>query len=132
MTSHVHMRNVLVLLGIILTAGGVVYFGVEFRDELSDLGRVLALVLLAVIFVALGAHYASRPDASEIVDQSGWRWLKVHNALYIVGAVSAFAALISFFALPDLDEIWKVAIAIALGLALILFAARRQGVKDGK
>lgn len=125
--TNVQMRNVLVLLGIIITTGGVIYFGTEFGVELSDWGRVLDLFLLGVVFVALGAHFSQTGDATELVERSGWRWLRVTNALYILGAVAAFAALIAFFAVPDLDAIWKVAIAIALGLALILAAARRWG-----
>lgn len=130
--TAVHTRNVLVLLGIILTAGGIIYFGTEFGVELSAWGRVLDLFLLGVVFVALGAHFGATGDPTELVERSGWRWLKVTNALYILGAVATFAALIAFFAVPDLDAIWKVAITIALGLALILVAARRIEVKKHK
>lgn len=125
--SSVHTRNVLVLLGIILTTGGIVYFGTEFGVELSDRGRVLDLLLLGVVFIALGAHFAHAGDPTELVERSGWRWLKVTNALYILGAVAVFAGLIAFFAVPDLAAIWKVAIAILLGLGLILVASSRQG-----
>lgn len=126
MTS-VQMRNVLVLLGIILTAGGIIYFATAFGDRLSAWGRVADLFLLGVVFIALGAHVNTTGDPTEVLERSGWRWLKVTNALYILGAVSTFAGLIAFFAIPGLDAIWKVAIAIALGLALILAASRRWG-----
>ncbi|HUR69645.1 MAG TPA: hypothetical protein VM370_10395 [Candidatus Thermoplasmatota archaeon] len=125
--SSVQMRNVLVLLGIILTAGGILYFAVEFGVELSEWGRVLDLFLLGVVFIALGAHFNATGDPTELVERSGWRWLRVTNALYILGATATFAALIAFFAVPDLRPIWKVAIAIVVGLALILVAARRWG-----
>lgn len=130
--TAVNMRNVLVLLGIILTAGGVIYFATEFGVELSAWGRVLDLFLLGVVFVSLGYHFGSMGDPTELVERSGWRWLKVTNALYILGAVAAFAALIAFFAVPDLDAIWKVGITIGLGLGLILVAAWRWEKKHPK
>lgn len=121
---HLHLRNVLTLLGIVITTAGMVYFAVEFVDVISDWGRVAALVLLGVMFVALGVHF-EQAGAAEVTSRSGWRWLKVNNALYILGAVSAFAAVVSFFAIDELDRLYKVAATIVLGLGLILLAARR-------
>lgn len=123
----VNLRNVLVLLGIIVTTVGLVYFAVEFVDVISDWGRVLSLVLLGVVFVSLGAHFDAGPDPTEIVGRRGWRWLKVTNALYVLGAVSSFSAVVSFLSIDSLDRIWKVLVTIVVGLALILAAARRWG-----
>lgn len=123
--SSVQMRNVLVLLGIIITAGGILYFAVEFGGELSEWGRVIDLFLLGVVFIALGAHFSNAGDPTELIERSGWRWLRVTNALYILGAVATFSGLIAFFSVSDLRPIFKVAIAIVVGLALILAAARQ-------
>lgn len=119
--SAVNLRNVLVLLGIVLTAMGVVFFATEFSDVISSWGRVLDLALFAVLFIALGVHFDARGD-DVVVTAHGWRWLRVTNALYILGAVATFAAVIAFFA-TDLDRLWKVLITILVGLALILGAA---------
>lgn len=119
----VHVRNVLVLLGIIISAAGVIYFATEFGGELSEWGRVLDLALLGVVFIALGVDQTARGEASEVVDRSGWRWLKVTNALFILGAVAGLGMVIVFFTV-DLRPVYKVLIALAVGLALILGAAR--------
>ena len=121
----VNLRNVLVLLGIVITTLGLGYFATEFVDVISDWGRVASLALLTVLFVALGAHFEQSGVDTAVVPHSGWRWLKVNNALYVLGAVAAFSAVIAFFVVDDLDRIWKVAVTIALGLGLILFAAQR-------
>lgn len=123
--QEVNVRNVLVLLGIIVTTAGLIYFATEFVDLVSDWGRFLSLGLLTVVFVSLGLHFDQAPGASELLGHSGWRWLKVTNALYVLGAIAALSTTIAFFAIDDLDRIWKVLGAIFGGLALILFAARR-------
>lgn len=123
----VNLRNVLVLLGIVITTVGLVYFATEFVDVISDWGRVVSLVLLGVVFVALGVHFEQAGESGEVVPHSGWRWLKATNALYLLGAVAAFAAVISFFSIETLDRVWKVLGTVAVGLGLILFAARRLG-----
>lgn len=130
MTDHaVNFRNVLVLLGIVVTTMGLVYFGTEFLDIISDWGRFGSLVLLGIIFVSLGVHFEQSGDATELVERHGWRWLRVTNALYILGAVSAFASVIAFFAVDDVDRVVKVLVTIFAGLGLILFAAKRIQVR---
>jgi hypothetical protein len=123
--SEVNLRNVLVLLGIVITAMGVVYFATEFFDILSPWGRVLDLALFAVVFISLGLHFDRQGD-DELIGHRGWRWLRVTNALYILGAISTFGTVIVFFS-TDLDRIWKVLLTIALGIGLILGAARVMG-----
>lgn len=123
----VNFRNVLVLLGIVVTTVGLGYFAFEFVDVIGPWGRVLDLVLLATIFVALGVHLEQHGDASEVVERTGWRWLKGTNALYVLGAVSAFGAVVAFLAIDEIDRLWKVLGTLALGLGLILVAARRYG-----
>lgn len=121
----VNLRNVLTLLGIIITTAGMIYFAVEFVDVISEWGRVVSLILLAVVFIALGVHF-EQTGGDEIATQRGWARLRVNTALYILGAVSSFAAVVAFFAVDDLDRLYKVAATIVLGLGLILAAARRM------
>ena len=120
--SHVNLRNVLVLLGIVLTTAGIIYFATEFFDVISDWGRVLDLALFAILFVSLGVHFDQMGDDA-LVGERGWRWLRVTNALYILGAFATLGAVIAFFA-TDIDRIWKVLVTILVGLGLILGAAR--------
>lgn len=127
MTHAVNLRNVLVLVGIIITTAGLIYFATEFIDLISEWGRFVSLGLLTVIFVSLGVHFEQSPAASEIVSTSGWRWLSLANSLYMLGAIGALSTIIAFFAIDDLDRIWKVLGAIFGGLALILAAASRWG-----
>jgi hypothetical protein len=123
--SQVNLRNVLVLLGIIVTTAGLVYFATEFVDLISEWGRFVGLGLLTVMFVALGVHFNEARDEGELVGSRGWRWLKVTNALYVLGAIGAFSTVLAFFGIDELDRLWKVLITILGGLALILVAARR-------
>lgn len=121
----VNLRNVLTLLGIVVTTLGIVFFAMEFVDVISEWGRVASLVLLGVMFVALGVHFEQTAQGAAVASHTGWRWLKVNNALYVLAAIAAFAAVIAFFAIEDLDRLWKVGVTIALGLGLILVAAWR-------
>lgn len=123
--SALNLRNVLVLIGIVITTMGIVFFATEFSDLISGWGRVLDLALFAVLFVSLGVHFDEQGD-DELIGHRGWRWLRVTNALYILGAIATFGTVIAFFA-TDLDRIWKVLITIVLGFALILGAARVMG-----
>lgn len=121
----VNLRNVLTLVGIVVTTAGLVFFATEFVDVISDWGRVASLALLTVLFVSLGVHFEQTAEGAAVASHSGWRWLKVNNALYLLGAFAAFATVIAFFAIQELDRLWKVVVTIALGLGLILAAARR-------
>lgn len=123
----VNLRNVLVLLGIIITTAGLIFFAVEFVDLISDWGRFLSLGLLTVVFVALGVHFEESTDPTELVGRPGWRWLKVTTALYVLGAIGALSTVIAFFAISELDRVWKALGAIFGGLALILAAAKWWG-----
>lgn len=127
--TALNFRNVLVLLGVIVTSAGLIYFSVEFVDLISEWGRVLALLLFGVLFVALGFHFDAQPESSELVATRGWRWLRVDNALYLLGAVTSLGSVIAFFGVDDLDRVWKVLIVIVLGLALILGAAKFAGAR---
>ena len=127
----VNLRNVLTLVGIVVTTLGVVFFATEFVDVVSDWGRVLSLALLCVLFVALGVHFEQTAEGAVLTAHSGWRWLKVNNALYLLGAIAAFAAVVAFFAVDDIGRLWKVGGTIALGLGLILAAARRLDRRAG-
>lgn len=120
--SSVNLRNVLILLGLVLTTMGVFYFAMEFFDVISTWGRVLDLALFAVLFIALGVHFDQQGEDG-LVGHRGWRWLRVTNALYILGAIATFGTVIAFFA-TDLDRIWKVLVTIVVGLGLILGAAQ--------
>lgn len=120
-----NLRNVFALLGIVITTAGLAYFAFEFADVISPWGRVVCLVLLGVIYVALGAHFDQQRRAEAHVSRrSGWRWLRPQNALYVLGAVASFGGVIAFFDVPGLDRTWKVFVTLGLGLALILFSAK--------
>jgi hypothetical protein len=121
------MRNVLILLGIVVTSLGMIFFATEFIESLSDWGRVASLVLLTIIFVSLGVYFEVAPQSDELVDKSGWRWLRVTTALYILAVVAAFASVIVFLTIEQLDRLVKVSVTMVLGLALILVASRRFG-----
>lgn len=120
-----HVRNVLVTIGILVAGVGIVYFATEFIDRISPWGRLASLVLLAVMCTALGRHFETSSEEAALVDRDGWRWLRVPTALYLLGLVAAFAAVIVFMGLDDVDRLLKAAVAIAVGLAIVVLGARR-------
>lgn len=124
------LRNVFILLGIIVTVIGLIYFASELIDRLSDVGRVLSLVLLTVMFVSLGRHFEGSSEGDEVVDRAGWRWLRVTSALYLLGLVASVTAVFVFLALDGLDPLAKAGATLFVGLGLILWAARRFGARD--
>lgn len=120
-----HLRNVLVLTGIVVAGVGIIYFASEFIDRLSPWTRVASLVLLAVMCTSLGRHFETRGEGTELVDRRGWRWLRVTTALYVLGLLSALSSVIAFLGLDDVDRLVKAAVAIAVGLGIVVFGARR-------
>lgn len=120
-----HLRNVILFLGVIITTVGLIYFATAFSDLISDWGRVASLVLLTVIYVSLGLHFAQNVDDDALIDRPGWKWVRVATALYILGLVAAFSAVISFLVIDELSRITKVIVTILFGLFLIVYAASR-------
>jgi len=121
------VRNLLLLIGIAVTSIGLVYFATEFVDRISDWGRFLAMVLLTVLFVALGAHFESGPEAGAAA--GAWPWLRATTALYVLGLVSAVVGVFVFLTMDAVDRAVKVLATLLLGLGLILVAARRYGAR---
>lgn len=120
-----HLRNVLVLIGILVAGIGIVFFATEFIDRISEWGRLASLVLLAVMCTALARHFEHEEAGSQLVARRGWRWLRVTTALYLLGLTAALAAVIVFMGIEAIDRLIRVAIAIVLGLAIVVFGARR-------
>ena len=119
------LRHVLVLLGIVVTTAGLVYFATEFSRRLEDWTRVASLVLLSVVYVSLGVHFDRTGLGGGVVERPGWRWLRATTALYIIGVVAAFTAVVVFLGIDRLDPVVKVFAVLLLGTGLILAAARR-------
>ncbi len=117
------VRNVLLLVGVLVATIGTVYFATEIRTRVSDGGRVLALVLLGVMYASLGHHFERQGSLGVAVDKRGWRWLRVTTMLYMLGVLAAVAALFVFLSIDAVDRLLKAGVAIGLGLALILVAA---------
>lgn len=128
-TSGWNFRNLLILIGIVITSVGLIYFATEFFDRISDWGRFVSMALLTVVFVALGAHFEQGPEAHDQTALGSWRWLRVTTALYVLGLVASLVAVVVFLSMEDVDRIVKVMVTILFGLALILVAARRYGLK---
>lgn len=121
-----HLRNVLLLVGVIVASIGTIYFAAELHDRLSEAGRVASLILLGLVYGGLGHHFQDDKDGF-LVEKKGWRWLRVSTVLYGLGILAAGTAIFVFLGIDALDRLVKAAIVIALGLALILLAAKRFG-----
>lgn len=120
-----NLRNTLILLGLILSGVGIIYFATEFIDRLSDWGRVASLGLLATIFVALGRHFETLPEGGELLERKGWHWLRLPTVLYVLGLLAGLTGVIVFLGIDEVDRLVKAAVAILGGLLLILWAAKR-------
>lgn len=116
-------HNVLVLLGIIVTVVGIVYFATEFIDRLSNWGKLAILALLTGAFIALGAGFE---DASggRLFSSPRLRWARLPTALYLIGAVGGLVTVIFFVGMDEVDKRVKILGTIAVGLSLIFLAAR--------
>lgn len=123
--SFFNFRNTLVLLGIVITTIGVVYFAFAFSDIISEWGRVLDFVLLSVAYTAMGLHFAHMETTQELFHARGWRWLRTTTAFFLLGIIGGAAAVIAFLNVESVNRALKLLIIVALGLALILFAAQR-------
>lgn len=127
MSGVFHFRNITILLGVIITAVALIYLATEFLEQISQWGRVLSLVLLTSMLVSLGRHFEEAGEETALLDTSGFRWLRVTTAFYILGLLAALTAVIVFLTLDDLDPIVKVLATLVVGVGLILVAARRYG-----
>lgn len=119
-----HLRNVLVVIGILVAGIGIVFFATEFIDRISPWGRLASLVLLAVLCTSMARHFEQEETDASLVDREGWRWLRVTTALYVLGLVAALASVIVFMGIDELGRLTRVAVAIALGLAIVVLGAR--------
>lgn len=125
MSGVFHFRNVMVILGIVLSAIAIIYLATEFLERISQWGRVLSLVLATVMLVSLGRHFEGEGPRAE--EPSGWSWLRVSTAFYLLGLLAALTAVVVFLTLDDLDPVVKALATLAAGIGLILVAARRLG-----
>lgn len=125
--SFFNIRNTIVLLGVIVTTIGVIYFATEFADVISEWGRVLDFLLLTVVYISLGLHFSAMETGTELVHARGWRWLRTTTAFYILGLVGGGATVIAFLNVDAVDRALKLLIVVSLGMALILVAAQRFG-----
>lgn len=128
--SFFNIRNTVVLMGVIVTTIGVVYFATEFADIISEWGRVLDFALLTVVYVSLGLHFAHLETGTELVHARGWKWLRTTTAFYILGLIGAGATVIAFLNVDAVDRALKLLIVVALGMGLILVAAQRLGKRS--
>lgn len=122
-----HLRNVLLIAGVLVASAGTVYFATELHHRLSEAGRVLSLLLLSLVYGGLGHHFQDDDADGLVVEKRGWRWLRVSTILYGLGLLAAATGVIVFLSIDALDRLVKAGAVIALGLALILLAARRFG-----
>lgn len=123
--SFFNIRNTIVLLGIIVTTIGVVYFATAFAGVISEWGRVIDFLLLTVVYVSLGLHFAAMETGTELVHARGWKWLRTTTAFYILGLVGGGASVIAFLNVDAVDRALKLLIVVSLGMGLILVAAQR-------
>lgn len=120
-----NLRNVLLLVGVLIASIGTIYFATEISNRVSEWGRVVSLLLLGVVYGALGHHFETVGRSGVVLDRKGWRWLRVTSVLYLLGILAAGASIVVFLGIDGLDRLLKAAIVIVFGLALILFAANR-------
>ena len=125
--SFFNFRNTIVLLGIVVTTIGIVYFATAFEGVITEWGRVIDFGLLTVIYVSMGFHFAGMESDPELVHARGWRWLRTTTAFYILGLVGGGATVIAFLNVDALNRAVKLLVVVGLGLALILVAASRWG-----
>lgn len=125
--SFFNFRNTVVLLGIIVTTIGIIFFATAFRGIVSEWGRVLDFLLLTIIYVSLGFHFAAMETDPELFHARGWRWLRTTTAFYVLGLVGGGATVIAFLNVDAVNQAIRLLVVVVLGLALILVAASKFG-----
>lgn len=120
-----NLRNVLLLAGVLVASIGTIYFATEISNRVSEWGRVVSLLLLSVVYGALGHHFETTGRSGVVLDKKGWRWLRVTSVLYLLGILAAGASIVVFLGIDAIDRLLRAAIVIVFGLGLILFAASR-------
>ncbi|MFA5862663.1 MAG: hypothetical protein WDA16_13305 [Candidatus Thermoplasmatota archaeon] len=129
--SFFNFRNSIVLLGVVITTIGLIYFAFAFEDIISQWGRVIDFLLLAIIYISMGLHFASMETSPELLHARGWRWLRTTTAFYLLGIFGGGATVIAFLNVDALNRAIKLLVVVTLGLALILIAATRFGKGHG-
>lgn len=127
-SSGFTFRNMLILIGIVVASIGIIYFATVFIDRISEWGRLASTVLLVIVFVSLGLHFEAAEDAPHDL-RSGWEWLRITTALYVLGLLSALVAVVVFLGMEQVDRVIKVLATILVGLGLILVAGKRYGLR---
>lgn len=120
-----HLRNVLLLMGVLVATIGTVYFATEIRTRISDGGRVVALLLLAFVYGGLAQHFDATGITGPAVDKDGWRWLRPTTLLFLLALLATVTSLFVFLSIDGIDRLMKAAVAILLGLALIVYGATK-------
>jgi len=123
--SFFNIRNTVVLMGIVVTTIALIYFATEFAGIISEWGRVIDFLLLTIVYVSLGLHFAGMETGTELVHARGWRWLRTTTAFYILGLIGAGSSVIAFLNVDTLDRALKLLVVVVLGLGLILAAAQK-------
>lgn len=120
-----HLRNVLLLLGVLVATIGTIYFATEIRTRMSDGGRVVALLLLAFVYGGLAQHFATTGTAGPAVDKRGWRWLRPSTLLFLLALLGAVTSLFVFLGIDGIDRLVKAGVAVLIGLGLIVYGATK-------
>lgn len=120
------LQGALTFLGFVLATFAIVYFAAEFVAPLSEWTKIAALLLAAVAFVYLGVYFQQTAIGVPFFDGPRLRWLRPAVVAWLLGLMSVIWADIVFFGTPGLPRPLKVLATLALGIALIVVAARMR------
>ena len=96
--------------------GGILYLTFEYGKYLSELGKLIILVLITATFTSLGKYF-------EMAKKSLKRWIKLHSIFYGFSATFSICTY-AFFLTMKISTFVKIFITVILGVAIILLARR--------
>lgn len=124
-----NVQGILTFSGFMIAVLTIFYFATEYIPPLSDWGRVVALLLLAVSMAAFGFYIQSTSVGGPFfVDRLAW--LKPSNMFYLLAIVSlVIADGVFVFGVDDLARPVKILVSMLAGVGLVFYAARTANAR---
>jgi cytosine/uracil/thiamine/allantoin permease len=120
------LHGSLTFLGFVISVLAVLYFALEYMPRVSDWTRILALILLALMFGFLGAYLRQTSLGEPFFDGPRLRWLRPPVVMYLSAILSGVAAELAFLNVEDLSRPVKILVSLVVGIGLIVAVSRRQ------
>lgn len=126
MTEQRNMEGALTFVGFAISVLAILYFSFEYIPEVSPWSQVAALLLLAVSFWAFARYVNATVVGEPFFGGPRLSWLRPANIFNLLAIIAAIVADMAFFDVPRIDTPVKVLVSLAVGVAIVIVAAKRR------